>query len=230
METAAVDGKEIAARSAVARIRDGMRVGLGSGSTSLCAVRLLAARMRAEKLDIVGVPTSVATEVEARALDIPLTTLDETPQLDLAIDGADQVDAQLACIKGYGGALLREKIVARCARRFLVMVDAAKVAAVLDKPVPVEVLTFAAGPARRGLESMGGRPVLRRAGDAPYRTDNGNVIFDVAFGPIDDAAALAARIAAVTGVLDHGLFVDLVDELHVGEPSGARIVEGRRAR
>jgi ribose 5-phosphate isomerase A len=224
-----VDGKEIAARSAVARIRDGMAVGLGSGSTSLCAVRILAARVRDEGLRIVGVPTSAATEREARQAGIALSDLDATPELDMAIDGADQVDARLACIKGYGGALLREKIVARCARRFLVMVDPSKLADVLDKPVPVEILPFGLGAARRGLETIGGRAVVRRgAGAAPYLTDNGNPVLDVDFGRITDPEALAHRIAAIPGVLDHGLFVNLVDELHVGDPGGARVVERSR--
>jgi ribose 5-phosphate isomerase A len=223
------DGKEIAARSAVAAVRSGMKLGLGSGSTSLCAVRLVAARVRDEGLRVVGVPTSVATEREAQALGIPLATLDDEPQLDLALDGADQVNAQLDCIKGYGGALLREKIVAQCARRFFVMVDASKLSDVLDKPVPVEVLPFGVAAARRGLESIGGRPSLRRAGDAPYRTDNGNVVLDVDFGPIPAPGVLAQRIAALPGVIDHGLFVGLVTELHVGEPSGARVIHGRRS-
>ena len=220
-----MDGKEIAARSAVAAIRDGMVVGLGSGSTSLYAVRLLAARVRDERLRIRGVPTSTTTEGVAQSLGIELVTLEEAPQLDVAIDGADQVDKELACIKGYGGALLREKIVARCSKRFLVMVDPSKLADVLDKPVPVEVLPFGMGAARRGLEGLGGRPVLRvDAEKKPVRTDNDNLVLDVAFGRILDPAELARRIASVPGVLDHGLFVDLVDELHVGEAEGAQIL------
>lgn len=220
-----MDGKEIAARSAVAAIRNGMIVGLGSGSTSLRAVEVIAERMRAEGLRITGVPTSSGTERAARELGIPLTTLDEQPQLDLAVDGADQVDARLACIKGYGGALLREKIVARCAKRFLVMVDPSKVSETLDKAVPVEVLPFAFGVARRHLEALGGRPKQRlAAAGGPYVTDNGNHILDVEFGRIADAAALAAQLAAIPGVADHGLFVGLVYELHVGEPAGARVV------
>jgi ribose 5-phosphate isomerase A len=221
-----VDGKEIAARSAVAALRSGMIVGLGSGSTSLRAVEVIAGRMRAEGLSITGVPTSTATERAARELGIPLATLDQQPQLDVAIDGADQVDAHLACIKGYGGALLREKIVARCAKRFLVMVDPSKVSEFLDKAVPVEVLPFAFGVACRHLVALGGRPRQRMAttGGGPYVTDNGNHIVDVEFGRIADPAALATRLAAIPGVADHGLFVGLVHELHVGEPAGARVV------
>jgi len=219
-----VDAKEIAARSAVAAIESGMVVGLGSGTTSLCAVHVLAERIRNEKLEIVGVPTSVATEREARALGIPLATLEEKTELDLAIDGADQVDEQLACIKGYGGALVREKIVARCARRFLVMVDPSKLAPVLDKPVPVEVLPFGWAVAWRELVALGGHPHMRRSEGEPYRTDNGNYILDVDLGRMADPAALATRIAALPAVVDHGLFVGIVSELHVGESRGARIV------
>jgi ribose 5-phosphate isomerase A len=219
-----MDAKENAARSAVATVRSGQVLGLGSGSTSMIALQVLAERMRAERLDIAGVPTSVATEREARRLGIPLTTLEEHPQLDLALDGADRVDARLCAIKGYGGALLREKIVARCAGRFLVMVDTSKVADVLDKPVPVEVLPFGAGPARRGLEGLGGAPRQRLSGGEPYVTDNGNLIFDVDFGEIHDPSALARYIEAIPGVIDHGLFIDLVSELHVGDARSARVV------
>jgi ribose 5-phosphate isomerase A len=218
-----VDRKVIAARSAVAQIRSGMVVGLGSGSTSLCALRVLADRVRDEGLRVAGVATSMATERAARELGIPMVTLDEEPVLDLAIDGADQVDSQLACIKGYGGALLREKIVARSARRFLVMIDASKLSLVLDKPVPVEFLPFALGVVRRGLEALGGRVVLRRDANAAYVTDNGNLIVDVDFGPITDPGGLGERLAAVPGVVGHGLFVGLVHELHVGDTGGARV-------
>jgi len=223
------DGKDIAARSAVAAIRSGMAIGLGSGSTALRALEILAVRMRAEKLDVVGVPTSTVTERVARELGIPLTTLDAKPELDVAIDGADQVAADLSCIKGYGGALVREKIVARCARRFLVMVDPSKMAQTLDKAVPVEVLPFAVEIARNGLEVLGGTPRPRRQANGDlYVTDNGNPILDVDFGRIPDPAALASRIAALPGIVDHGLFVGMADEVHIGEATGARIL--RRAQ
>ena len=219
-----MDPKERAARSAVAVVRSGEVLGLGSGSTSMKALQVLAERMRDEGLRIAGVPTSVATEHEARRLGIPLTTLDERPQLDLALDGADQVDERLSAIKGYGGALLREKIVARCARRLLLMVDESKLSEVLDKPVPVEVLPFGTSAARRGLEALGAQLQLRTAAGKTYVTDNGNHIYDAAFGPIHDPSALARYIAAIPGVIDHGLFVDLVSELHVGGTDSARVV------
>jgi ribose 5-phosphate isomerase A len=188
---------------------------------------VLAERLRSEGLQVVGVPTSVATEQEARNLGIPLATLEDQPSLDLAIDGADEVDDRLDCIKGYGGALVREKIVARCARRFLVMVDPSKLNPALDKPVPVEVLPFAWAVAWRRVVDMGGHPKMRHVSNEPYVTDNGNYILDVDFGRIDDPATLAARLDALPGVIDHGLFVGLVHELHVGEASGARVLRRR---
>jgi ribose 5-phosphate isomerase A len=222
-----VDLKEIAARSAVAAIDSGMVVGLGSGSTSLRAVQVLGERLQREQLSVIGVPTSVATENEARACGIPLATLEEQPALDVTVDGADQVDDHLNCIKGYGGALVREKIVARCSERLLIMVDPSKLSPVLDKPVPVEVLPFAWSVAWRWLVELGGHPQMRHLDNKPYVTDNGNYILDVAFGRIDEPAVLAARIATLPGVIDHGLFVGLVHELHVGEPGGARVIQRR---
>lgn len=224
-----MDPKDLAARSAVAAVEDGMVIGLGSGSTSVKALHVLARRMRDEGLRVRGVPTSVATEREARSLGIPLTTLDENPRLDLAIDGADQVDANLAAIKGRGGALLREKVVASCAERLLIMVDASKLCDVLDIAVPVEVLPFALAAVRRRFEAMGGRADLRATPDGePYVTDNGNSILDVDFGRIADPAGLAGRISTLPGVVEHGLFVGIVTELHVGEKDSARVV--RRPR
>jgi ribose 5-phosphate isomerase A len=191
-------------------------------------VHVLAERIRKEKLEIVGVPTSAATEREAHAVGIPLATLEQQPELDLALDGADQVDDRLCCIKGHGGALVREKIVARCARRFIVMVDPSKLAPGLDKQVPVEVLPFGWAVAWRGLVGLGGHPHMRSADGKPCVTDNGNYILDVDFGRIADPGSLAGRIAALPAVIDHGLFVDLVSEVHVGEPGGARVLRPRR--
>jgi ribose 5-phosphate isomerase A len=213
----------------VAAVEDGMVIGLGSGSTSMKALHVLARRMREEGLRVRGVPTSVATEREACSLGIPLTTLDEDPKLDLAIDGADQVDAKLAAIKGRGGALLREKVVASCAERLLIMVDPSKLCDVLDIAVPIEVLPFALAVVRRKFEEMGGRADLRAtSGGEPYVTDNGNSILDVGFGRILDPAALAERLSTIPGVVEHGLFVGMVTEVHVGEKDSARIV--RRPR
>ena len=216
--------KERAARSAVAQIRDGDVVGLGTGSTVNFGLVALAERIRAERLRVVGVPTSVATQNHCLELGIPLTDLERHPRLDIAFDGADQVDAQLDAIKGYGGALLREKIVARCTDRLLLIVDASKVAETLNKAVPVEVLPFAIGAARRGLEDIGGRPRLRDTGGKPFVSDNGNWILDVDFGDIARPAELAAQIDAVPGVIDHGLFVDLASEVHVADEKHVRVL------
>lgn len=216
--------KQRAARSAVACIRTGQVLGLGTGSTAREALLVLAERIRQEGLDVVGVPTSEVTRAEAERFGIPLTTLEAHPVIDVAFDGADQVDSGLACIKGYGGALLREKIVARCAKRLLIMVDPSKLSETLQLPVPVEVLPFGAAAARRHLEALGGTPRLRLHDGAPYVTDNGNHIFDVDFGSVAEPGDLASRITGLPGVVDHGLFVGLVDELHVGDAESARVV------
>lgn len=222
--------KERAARSAVAEIRDGNVVGLGTGSTVHFGLVALAERIREEKLRIVGVPTSQATERECHTLGIPLTNLEEKPRIDIAFDGADQVSARLDAIKGYGGALLREKIVARCASRLLLIVDAGKLTETLGAMVPVEVLPFGQGAARRGLEELGGRVRLRLVHGAPYVSDNGNLILDADFGDITEPAALAAEIRDVPGVIDHGLFVGLASEVHVADASGVRILTRTQKR
>ena len=225
-----MEPKERAARSAVAGVRNGQILGLGSGSTAMLALQVLAERIRKEKLEVIGVPTSLATQKEAERLGIPLTTLEMHPELDLAIDGADQVDAHLAAIKGYGGALLREKIVACCARQVHLMVDTSKLADTLHRAVPVEVLPFARGVVWRRLEALGGKPRLRLTAGVPYLSDNGNQILDVDFGSIENPAALAARLDPLPGVMGHGLFVDLVDELHVGDAASSRVVRRSEVR
>lgn len=225
-----MDPKERAARSAVAAVQNGQILGLGTGSTSMQALQVLAERIREEKLEVLGVPTSVATQKECERLGIPLTTLDVHPELDLAFDGADQVDGSLAVIKGYGGALLREKIVARCAQRFLIMVDSSKMSEQLRIAVPVEIVPFGLGAAWRRLEGLGGKPRLRLAAGAPYVSDNGNQILDVDFGAIADPAALAAQLDAIPGVMDHGLFVGLVDEVHVADATSARVIRRTERR
>jgi ribose 5-phosphate isomerase A len=218
-----MEAKERAARSAVGRIESGQVLGFGTGSTVAFALEALAERIRDERLEVRGVPTSVATREACERLGIPLTTLEEHPTLDLTFDGADQVDDDLQCIKGYGGALLREKIVASASRRLLIMVDDGKLSPQLDKPVPVEVLPFGQPVARRYLAELG-RPVLRLKDDAPYCTDNGNPVFDLDVGVIADAAGLALALQAIPGVVGHGLFLDLATELHIGTSTEARLV------
>jgi ribose 5-phosphate isomerase A len=207
-----------------------MRVGLGSGSTSAFMVRRLAALYEEGKLTgVVGVPTSLETESLARSLGVPLTTLEEYPVLDLAIDGADEVDPDLCLIKGGGGALLREKIVAQASRRVIIVVDAGKLSPRLGTrwPVPVEVLPFGWRSQALFLEALGARVTRREARDgAPYRTDQSSFILDCAFGPIERPAGLAAKLEARAGLVEHGLFVGLATELIVAGPEG---VEHRRS-
>lgn len=213
--------KKRAGESAAQHIEDGMVVGLGTGSTAAYAIRRLGTRVDAG-LDVAGIPTSFQSRELARDVGIPLTTLeDATP--DVAIDGADQVaDGNL--VKGGGGAHAREKIVDTAADRFLVVVDPTKEAKRLDHPVPVEVLPQARMTVSETIESLGGEPTLRAATrkDGPVVTDNGNLVLDCAFGPIDEPAELAPRLSTIPGVVEHGLFVDCADEIHVGTGNDVR--------
>jgi ribose 5-phosphate isomerase A len=205
--------KQQAAEQALHYVQSGMAIGLGTGSTARHALAGLSARLRDGRLrDIVGVPTSEATAALARELGIPLATLDQRPQLDLAIDGADEVDPSLNLIKGLGGALLREKIVAASARRFVVVADASKIVELLGTraPLPVEVIAFGLPLCRSRLAELGCEPVLRHAADgSPFRTDEGNVILDCRFPAIADALALGVAINAIPGVVEHGLFIGM---------------------
>jgi ribose 5-phosphate isomerase A len=209
------DAKRRAGESAADAVSDGAVVGLGTGSTAAYAIRELGRRVDSG-LDIRGIPTSHGARRLAREVGIPLTTLAEaTP--DVAIDGADQV-AGFELIKGGGAAHAREKLVDSAAERFLVVVDETKLAEPLDAAVPVEVLPDAVPVVERELVALGGTPELRAAErkDGPVVTDNGNLVVDCAFGAIADAEALAADLSALPGVVEHGLFVGLADEIHVG--------------
>ncbi|WP_224240278.1 ribose-5-phosphate isomerase RpiA [Hyalangium gracile] len=221
--------KRLAAERAVELLQPGMVVGLGSGSTSALMVRRLAAlRAEGRLTDVVGVPTSLETEALARSLGVPLTTLEEHPRLDLTLDGADEVDPRLRLIKGGGGALLREKIVAQASRRVVIVVDAGKLSPRLGTrwAVPVEVLPFGWRSQALFLEELGARVTRREGRDgAPFRTDQGNFILDGAFGPMDAPAELASRLEARAGLVEHGLFIHLATELIVAGPEG---VEHRR--
>jgi ribose 5-phosphate isomerase A len=223
--------KRLAAERAVEFIQPGMVVGLGSGSTSAFVVRRLAALRGEGKLaDVVGVPTSLETEALARSLGVPLTTLEEHPVLDLTIDGADEVDPDFGLIKGGGGALLREKIVAQASRREIIVVDAGKLSPRLGTrwPVPVEVLPFGWRSQALFLEGLGARITLREGRDgAPYRTDQGNFILDCALGPIARPAELASRLEARAGIVEHGLFIGLASDLIVA--SRGRVEHRQRA-
>lgn len=214
--------KRRAGESAAERIEDEMVVGLGTGSTAAHAIRRLGARVDAG-LDIEGIPTSFQSRELARTEGIPLTTLAEaTP--DVAIDGADQV-ADGVLIKGGGAAHAREKVVDTAADRLLVVADPTKEADVLDKPVPVEVLPDARTTVAAALENLDGDPTLRAAErkDGPVVTDNGNLVLDCDFGDIADPETLDTALSGIPGVVEHGIFVDCADEIHVGTPEDVRI-------
>jgi ribose 5-phosphate isomerase A len=214
--------KDAAAAAAVALVADGMLVGLGTGSTAAWAVRRLGARVRAG-LRVRCVPTSEATKCLAEAEGITLATLDDVDVLDLAIDGTDEVDQDLVLIKGGGGALLREKVVARMARRFVVIADSSKLVDAVGRfPLPVEVVPFARGAVAREIEGLGAETSQRRSSDGtPIRTDNGNEILDCRFGRIGDPDLIAARLDGIPGVVEHGLFIRMAETLILGEPGGA---------
>jgi ribose 5-phosphate isomerase A len=217
------EAKRLAGESAAEAVENGMIVGLGTGSTAAQAIRALGERVDSG-LDIEGIPTSFQSRERASEAGIPLTTLDEaTP--DIAIDGADQF-AEEALVKGGGAAHAREKVVDSAADRFLVVADPTKEADALDHPVPVEVLPDARKPVTEGVEAIGGEPQLRAAErkDGPVVTDNGNLVLDCEFGEIASPDELAAELSALPGVVEHGLFVGLADEIHVGTADGVRVV------
>jgi ribose 5-phosphate isomerase A len=210
--------KRLAADSAVAQVSSGMVVGLGTGTTGEFVLRALARRIQ-EGLRITGVPTSERTAALARELGIPLTEL--IGPIDIDIDGADEVQRdKLHLIKGRGGALLREKVVAQASSRFLVVVDNTKLVDRLGKArVPVEVVQFGWQATARRLQDLGARPERR-----DFVTDNGNFILDCAFDPIQAPEVLAEALDHIGGVVEHGLFIDLATEVHVGAPSGVQIL------
>ena len=219
--------KRLAAAAAVREVEDGMRLGLGSGSTALQAVRILGERV-AKGLEIVGVPTSRETAQVAREVGIELDRLDDDPHLDLTIDGTDESDAELRLIKGGGGALLREKIVASASDRMIVVADASKVVSTLGAfALPVEVIPFAVGVVAAKIRDRGVDPVLRPAkgADGPFVTDEGNHILDCPFGAIDDPEGLSAWLCSIAGVVEHGLFLGLATELVIAEGESVRVLK-----
>ncbi len=217
--------KQAAANSAAADLKDGMLVGLGSGTTSRMAVAAIGLRVK-EGLRIIGVPTSESTAEQARGLGIPLATLGDYPELDVAIDGADEVElGTLDLIKGGGGNQLREKIVASASKRFVVIVDDTKLVQKLGSKakVPVEVAQFGWQSTSRKLEQISGNPGLRLDKQGkPFVTDGGNYILDCAFGPILSAEALQRELDSITGVMEHGLFIGMTSEVLIGTPDGVR--------
>lgn len=203
--------KRLAAEAAVAEITSGMCVGLGTGSTAAHAIAALGRRVR-EGLRVTAVATSLATEAAARAAGIPIVAFADIAELDLAIDGTDEIDDRFHAIKGAGGAMLREKAVAAAARRMIVIADGTKrVAAIGTAPVPVEILPFARSFVVAALTTLGANVTLREG----YVTDNGNAVADCRFAPFPDPDKLAAQIAAIPGALAHGLFLQEVDAAYI---------------
>ena len=223
--------KQQAAERAVKFIESGMVVGLGHGSTARFAVRRIAELLGAGLLrDIAGIPCSVVIGDEAKSLGIPLTTLEDHPNVDLTIDGADEVDPQLNLIKGGGGALLREKIVAQASKREIIAVDESKLSPVLGTrwAVPVEVVPFGWRPQAEFLESLGAQVTLRKHPDGTvFETDEGNLIIDANFGPIANPGKLAEQLTRRVGIVEHGLFVGLATDVIVAGKAGIRHLIGR---
>jgi ribose 5-phosphate isomerase A len=223
--------KRQAAARALDLVQPGMRLGLGTGTTARYFLELLAERVHAG-LVIIGVATSEATRADAERLGIPLMTLDDTPTLDLTVDGADEIGPDLSLIKGGGGALLREKIVASASARMTVIADDSKCVQFLGGfPLPIEVVPFGLAVTRRAVERAAaasgcpGEAVLRRGKDGhPFVTDGGHLILDAALGRIEDPRSLAARLAEIPGVVEHGLFIELANTAIISGPNGVRIV------
>jgi len=223
--------KAAAAESAAARVMDGMIVGLGSGSTAALAVSAIGKRVR-EGLRITGVPTSEATAAQARALGIPLTTMADVSGIDMTIDGADEVEqGSLNLIKGLGGALLREKLVATATKALIIVVDSSKLVTHLGAhdPIPVEVVPFGWETTAGRLARLGATPVLRRdANIEVFVTDGGHYILDCRFQSIVSAQALAKELDHVVGVVEHGLFIGMTQEVHVASAEGVRVLKRDR--
>ncbi|MCF8466256.1 MAG: ribose-5-phosphate isomerase RpiA [Sneathiella sp.] len=216
--------KQAAAKKAVEYVEDGMIVGLGTGSCAARMVDLLGMKVR-HGLYITGVPTSEATAAQARALGIPIASLDEVSVIDLTIDGTDEVDPEGRLIKGGGGAHLREKIVASLSDRMIVIAESKKRVPQLGAfKLPVEVVRFAAPALQPKLEALGSTPALRLAKDgAPFVTDEGNYIFDCDFGKIDDPSDLALTLSTMPGIVEHGLFIGYADIVIIGTDDGVEV-------
>jgi ribose 5-phosphate isomerase A len=221
------EDKRACGESAAALVEDGMVVGLGTGSTVAWTIRKLGLEV-SQGMKILGVPTSYQSESLAIECGITLTTLSQHPVLDLAIDGADQVNLDLIAIKGGGAAHTREKVVSSSAKRFVLVVDGTKYLDPLSYPVPLEVLPFASKLVLRKVADLGGNPILRQAKmkDGPVITDNGNFVVDVDFGEIKNPADLASRLSSIPGIVEHGIFCK-VDEVHIARSGSIEVVKRR---
>lgn len=221
--------KRRSALAAVEYVKSGMVIGLGSGSTAAYALMRLADLLKTGTLENVrGVPSSLETELLALRLGVPLVTLDRYPDLDLNIDGADEVDPQLNLIKGGGGALLREKVLAQASRRNIIVIDQSKLSPRIGSrwALPIEVVPFAAGSIEKYLELLGARVRVRQTAEgARFQTDQNNLIMDADFGPIKNPSGLARRFADRAGIAAHGLFLGLADIVIVAEENAVRYLE-----
>lgn len=226
------EAKKRAALEALKHLKDGFTLGLGSGSTAAYAIREIGRKIQQEGLRISGIPTSYQALLLAVDCGIPLTTLNEHPKLDLTIDGADQIDEALNMIKGMGGALTREKIIASASRQLVIVADETKLVKKLgtNHPVPVEALPFSLPTVLSKVREMGGRPVLRegRGKVGPVVTDNGNFIVDVDFGVINAPKELNSRLNLIPGVVETGLFIEMANIIYVGKPSSVEKLERKR--
>ena len=224
------DQKRAAAQAALDYVKPGMRLGLGTGTSASEFIALLGEKARAG-LDVVCVPTSERSQALAETLGLQLTTLDQTPHLDLTVDGADEIDGSLRLIKGGGGALLREKIVASASETMIVIADSSKRVETLGAfPLPVEIVPFGSRATLRRIETIAkacgceGTVLLRMRNTDPFVTDNGNLVCDCAFGAIPDPERLAAGLSSIPGVVEHGLFIGIASLAIIGTPSGIKML------
>jgi len=219
--------KQIAGEKAVEYVKDGMVVGLGTGSTVFYAIKKIGERVK-NGLDIIGIPTSVETEKLAKQIGIQLSTLEEHPVIDVTIDGADEIDKKLNLIKGMGGALLREKIVASASKKEIIIADDSKLVDMLGtkSPLPVEIARFGWSYAAKKISELGCNVGLRKKNGEVFITDNGNYILDCKFHQIDKPKEMEQKINLIPGVLENGLFIGLADVAVVAGEDGVRIIEG----
>jgi ribose 5-phosphate isomerase A len=223
-----MNAKQLAAEKAVTFLEDGMTVGLGTGSTAYWAIEKIGEKVKKEGWKLKAIATSVRSEEQARSLGIPIVDFSTVKSIDITIDGADEVDAKLQLIKGGGGALLREKIVATNSKQMIVVADESKWVKTLGKfPLPVEVVHFGWERVFEKLQLLGCEAKRRMNGTEPYLTDNGNYIVDCAFEEIKDAPALHESVNAITGVVDNGLFIRIASKLVLGFDSGDTRIIGR---
>ncbi len=227
------EAKRKAAVEAVKHVKDGFTVGLGSGSTAAYAIKAIGERIKRERLNVLGIPTSYQAFLLAVEQGIVATTLEEHTTINVTIDGADQIDPELNLIKGMGAALAREKIVASASKQNIIIADENKKVQVLGEnnhPVPIEVLPFALAIVKRKIEANGGTPIVRECKGklGPVITDNGNAVIDAVFGPISDVAALEQKLKMIPGVVETGLFVGSTDIVYVGTRSAVAKIERKR--